>query len=120
MSDTVIKIIGVLLFALAAAFLYGWGVIKSQNQQKELYEILNRKAATKIKKYLKSHAYITYTETQEQVSDIKASQFYSRNRAMVQDKKEFSRKLLASMVEQKILIEDMVQGKKVYRLRKEI
>ncbi|MDD3403944.1 MAG: hypothetical protein PHQ72_11420 [Hespellia sp.] len=117
MSQTAIKIIAVILFALAAAFLYGWGVVKSNNLEKDLYRQLYTKGANKILKYLKKNEFISMTEIEKQVDGIKASEFYSKKKAAVQDKKEFSRNLVRTMLSQNLLREDMQNGKKVYYLQ---
>lgn len=115
MSQTAIKIIAIILFALAAAFLYGWGVIKSSHLDEDLYHRLYSKGAEKVLKYLKTNDFILMTEIENQVDGIKASVFYSKKRAAVQDKRDFARNLVKTMMERNLLEEDMVSGKKAYK-----
>lgn len=118
MSPTVIKIIAIILFAVAAALLYGWGVIKSQHLDEDLYRKLYIKGADGVLKVLKKKDYILMTEIENQVQNIQASVFYSKRRASVQDKRDFARKLVQTMMERDLIEEDMINGKKAYR-RKE-
>lgn len=117
MSHTAVKIIAIILFALAAAFLYGWGVIKSSHLDQDLYQRLYTKAADKVLKYLKKNDYISMMEIENQVDGIKASTFYSKKKAAVQNKRDFSRELVKIMMERNLITEELLKGKKVYRLQ---
>lgn len=107
--------IGILLFAMATAFVYGWGVIKQHNQAKDLSNLLYSKGVDKVKKYLKTHDTITASEMEKLVEGMKASLFYSKNRAVVVDTKDFVRQLTAYMIEYHLLEETSINGKVVYR-----
>ena len=115
MPKVVVMMIGVLLFALVTALIYGWGVIKAHNQPRDLYRLMLGKGVDRVNKHLKSHEYITGQEMQELVKDIKVSQFYSRNRLAVTDKKEFAEGLASFMKEQHLLKEDRENGKVIYK-----
>ncbi|MDD3360142.1 MAG: hypothetical protein PHW34_00530 [Hespellia sp.] len=117
MSHTAIKVIAIILFALAAAFLYGWGVIKSNHLEKDLYQQLYTRGANKVMKYLKKNEWISMMEIEKQVDGIKASEFYSKKKAAVQDKREFSRNLVKTMLEQNLIKEESRNGKKGYSLQ---
>lgn len=107
--------IGILLFALATAFVYGWGIIKQHNQTRDLSQLLYSKGADRVKKYLKTHDTINTREMEELVKNMKASLFYSRNRAVVMDAKDFVHHLTTYMMEYHLLEEERVGGKVVYR-----
>ncbi len=92
------KIIGVLLFALATIIIYSWGLIKQRNQSKDLMNLLFSKGNSKVNKYLKKNEYITAAEVENMCAGLEAKQPFSRNRAVVKDKRDFAKKLLDYMV----------------------
>lgn len=105
---------GVLLFALATAFIYGWGIIKQHNQTRDLSRLLFSKGVDRVRRYLKTHDTITAGEMEELVKGMKASLFYSKNRAVVTDAKDFVQQLIEYMIEYHLLEEEKVGGKHVY------
>lgn len=107
--------VGIVLFAMATAFVYGWGVIKQHNQTRDLSQLLFSKGAGRVKKYLKTHDTITIREMEGLVKGMKASLFYSSNKAMVMDAKDFASQLAAYMKEYHLLVEEKTGGKTVYR-----
>lgn len=96
-------ILGIILFALVTALLYVWGLKKSVTQPEDLQRILLGKGAARIRKYLKTHETIDLLEVARQIRDIKASMFWSRNRASIQDPAAFSRQLITFMQEQQLI-----------------
>ena len=101
-------VLGILLFALATAVLYVWGLRKSMTQE------LNKCAGTVVK-YLRKHGSITQKELPALIQGVKAGMFWSKNRIRVQDPAAFAPKLIRYMLEQQLL-EDA--GGLRYRLRK--
>ena len=71
-------IIGIALFAIVTMILYGWGIVKQKNQTSDLMNLLFSKGQDKIKKYLK--------------------QPFSRNKAVVKDKRDYAKKLVEYML----------------------
>ena len=100
-------VLGILLFALATAVLYVWGLRKSMTQEADLERILL--------KYLRKHGSITQKELPALIQGVKAGMFWSKNRIRVQDPAAFAPKLIRYMLEQQLL-EDA--GGLRYRLRK--
>ena len=97
-------VLGILLFALATAVLYVWGLRKSMTQEEGT-----------VVKYLRKHGSITQKELPALIQGVKAGMFWSKNRIRVQDPAAFAPKLIRYMLEQQLL-EDA--GGLRYRLRK--
>ena len=55
-------ILGILLFAIAAAILYVWGLKKSMNQQEDLERRLMSACGSRVVKHLKKHGTVTKSE----------------------------------------------------------
>ena len=99
-------VIGIVLFALATAILYVWGLKKSVEQKDDLNHILLNRCGNKVVKYLRKHKTITKAQVAEQITGVTAGEFWSRHRLKVQDPKKFSQLLIESA------------GGNAYRLRK--
>lgn len=95
--DKITIILGILLFAVATVIVYSWGLVKQSNQTADLMKLLFSKGEGKVKKYLKKHEYITVAQIEEMSENLTASMPFSRNRAIVKDKKDFVSKLVAYM-----------------------
>lgn len=108
-------ILGILAFAVVIAVLYVWGLKKSYTQSADLERILLSKSAGKVVNYLKKHEEITLSQMAQLCTGVKAGQFWSRQKAAVQNPKAFAPKLAQYMVEQ-LLLEKNSNGR--YRLRK--
>lgn len=91
-------IIGIVLFAIATMILYGWGIVKQKNQTNDLMNLLFSKGQDKIKKYLKQNEYITISQVEQICEGLEAKQPFSRNRAVVKDKKDYAKKLVEYML----------------------
>ena len=98
-------ILGSLGFALVTAVLYTWGLRKSMTQQEDLERILLNKSAQKVVRYLNKHGSVSLEEMGRLCKDVKAGQFWSRQRAAVQNPKAFAPKLAQYMTEQLLLRE---------------
>ncbi len=103
-------ILGILAFALITAVLYVWGLHKSMTQQGDLEGILLSKSAQKVVSYLKKHESITLEEIARLCQGVKAGQFWSRQKAAVQNPKVFAPKLAQYMTEQ-LLIKKLPNGR---------
>ncbi len=103
-------ILGILAFALVTAVLYAWGLHKSINQQENLERILLNKSAQKVVSYLKKNESISLEEIARLCQGIKAGQFWSRQKAAVQNPKAFAPKLAQYMSEQ-LLIQKLPNGR---------
>lgn len=103
-------ILGILAFALITAVLYIWGLHKSMTQQKDLERILLNKSAQKVVHYLKNHESISLEEMGRLCQDVKAGQFWSRQKAAVQNPRVFAPKLAEYMTGQ-LLIRELPDGR---------
>ena len=97
------KIIGIFLFAIVTAILYLWGLKKSATQAQDLERVLLSKCAYKIVRAMKQKPLIDQKWIAEQVSGMKAGLFWSRQRIQVNNPQEFSKKVIAYMLEQQML-----------------
>lgn len=96
--DTVTVIVGIILFAIATMIVYGWGIVKQKNQTSDLRRMLFAKGESKVKKYLKNNEYITNADVERICDGIEARQPFSRNKAIVKNKKDFANELLVYML----------------------
>lgn len=108
-------LLGILLFAVAGAVLYVWGLKKSVTQGDELQRMLLHKCGGKVIKYLKSNESISEKEIAKLVDGVQAAQFWSRRRAAVRDPKKFAKELTEFLLDQQY-IQPAGQGR--YRLKK--
>lgn len=96
-------IVGIVLFAIASAILYVWGLRKSMTQAADLERILLNKSAAHVMQYLKQHPTISQKEMARQIKNVKAGLFWSRKQVQVQDATVFAKKLARYMLEQQLL-----------------
>lgn len=96
--DTVTIIIGIILFAMATMIIYGWGMVKQKNQTSDLMRMLLAKGESRVKKYLKENEYITNADVERICDGLGVKQPFSRNKAIVKDKKDFANQLLQYMI----------------------
>lgn len=110
----------ILMFAAATSILYVWGLKKSISQKNSLLHLLNIKGKKKVIKYLKKNGQITTAQIEKEINKISAGEFYSRKKAVVADPETFSKNLVGDMKDQGILAEEMVSGKRIYKLKEKI
>ena len=103
-------ILGILAFALVTAVLYVWGLHKSMTQAGDLQRILLNKSAQKVVSYLKKHESISLEEIAGLCRNVKAGQFWSRQRAAVQNPQAFAPQLAQYMTEQ-LLVQKLPNGR---------
>ena len=107
--------LGILLFALATAILYVWGLRKSMGQGADLTHILLNRCGNKVVKYLRRHGTITDREIARQIEGVKAGEFWSRKRIVVQEPKQFADEVVRFLIQQQYI---ETAGKDGYRLKK--
>lgn len=108
-------IIGIILFAIATMIIYGWGLVKQRNQTGDLMKLLFSKGESRIKKYLKNNEYITAADVERLCENLEAKVPFSSNRAVVKDKKDYTKQFLAYMVKTGQLEQE---GKKYKKVKK--
>lgn len=106
----------VLLFALATALIYGWGVIKTQNQSSQMLAMLYRKCEKKLLKALKEQQYMTVAQVENLLKGTKVSLFYSRNKLMVTNPQLFAKSVLEKLQGEGRILQTESHGKKVFTL----
>ena len=109
---------GILMFAVVTAALMLWGMRKAYFQKETLTKMLFSKSADRVMRYLKTHDSITEAQMRKLVEGIRASEFHSRQQAVVQADKAFTSRLIDIMLEDG-LIEQAKKGKQVYRKKSE-
>ena len=107
-------IMGIILFAIATMVIYGWGLVKQKNQSSDLMSMLFSKGKAKVKKYLKKNEYITINQVEDLCENIEAKMPFSKNKAVVKNKRDFARQLISYMIKTDQIIEE--KGK--YKMNK--
>ena len=110
-------IIEVLCFALVTMFLYAWGYVKQQRQSEELLREINKKAEKKIMKALKKNGGMTRKELEGELVNLKASLFFSKNKAIIKEPKIISKQILDKMIEEEKIEIDNSKIPKRYVLK---
>ncbi len=106
----------VLLFALVTAALVLWGMRKAYFQRENLAKMLFSKSADAVMTYLKTHDSVTENKMLSLVEGIQASEFLSRNKAVVRSDRAFTAKLIEIMIHDG-LIKKVKNGKNVYYVK---
>lgn len=114
-------VVGVILFAIAAAILYMIGMKKKMNQDERLVEMLLNNGAYRVVKYLKSHGEITLKGIGYVIKDISAKEFGSSKKAIIQDGRAFQDRLVEYMLNNGHIVEaegndKRKKSEKVYKL----
>ena len=108
-------LLGILLFALATALLYVWGLRKSLGQSADLARILLNRCGNKVVGYLKKHDTVSETEIARLIDGVTAGEFWSRKRLTVQDPKQFAGQVIHFLLDQQYI---EPAGSNIYRLKK--
>lgn len=108
-------VLGIFMFAVVTAVLYVWGLRKSMFQGEDLTRILLNRCGNKVVKYLRKHETITDAEIAREIKGIKAGEFWSKKRMVVQDPEKFVSEVTSFLLDQQYI---EVVGKKKYRLKK--
>ena len=96
-------ILGIALFAVAAAILYAWGLKKSLDQQEDLERSLMSACGSRVVKYLKKHGTVTKAEVAELIGGTTVGPFWSRQKVRVQDGKKAAGKVLDFLLDQQYI-----------------
>ena len=108
-------ILGIVLFAVAGAILYAWGLKKSMDQREDLQRSLMSACGNRVVKHLKKHGTVTGNEVAELIGGITVGPFWSRHKVRVQDGKKVAGQVIDFLLDQQY-IESAGGGK--YRLKK--
>lgn len=108
-------IIGVLLFALAGAVLYVWGLKKSVSQGSDMERNLLHACGSRVVKALKKKESLSEAEIAALIEGITVGQFWSRQKMKVQNGAKVAPSVIAFLLDQQY-IESC--GKDTYRRKK--
>ena len=108
-------LLGILLFALATAILYVWGLHKSMGQSADLTRILLNRCGNKVVGFLKKHDTVTEAEIAQLISGVTAGEFWSRKHLVVQEPKQFAGQVINFLLDQQYI---EPAGSKNFRLKK--
>ena len=108
-------ILGIALFAVAAAILYAWGLKKSMDQQEDLERSLMSACGSRVVKHLKKHGTITKNEVAELIDGMTVGPFWSRQKVRVQDGKKVAGQVIDFLLDQQYI---EAAGGGSYRLKK--
>ena len=108
-------ILGILLFAVAAAILYAWGLKKSLDQREDLQRSLMSACGSRVVKHLKKHGTVTKAEIAALVDSMTVGPFWSRHKVRVQDGKQVAGQVIDFLLDQQYM-EPIGGGS--YRLKK--
>lgn len=115
--EWVTTIVQVLLVMIVVMFLYAWGYVKQQRQSQELILQLEKKGKKKIIKALKKRKSMSKKEIEQELTDLKASLFYSKNKAFVKDSKFIAERIIKQLIESDIIYIDNKGGNEKYILK---
>ena len=107
--------VGILLFALASAVLYAWGLAKAADQEDTLHRNLMHACGSRVVKRLKKQETLTEREIAQLIEGVTVGQFWSRNKIKVQDGRKVAPQVIEFLVEQQYI---EPTGKGAYRLKK--
>ena len=112
---TILKgLLGVGMFAAAAALLYLWGLKKSLNQQEDMSRALLHACGSKVVRYLKKHPTISRQEVARVIEGTTVHPLWSRNRMTVKKGKDFAPQVITFLLDQQYIQAD---GDKGFRLK---
>ena len=72
-------IVYILMFAVATVIVFSWGIIKEQNKSRDLMSQLYKKAENNVLKAFKRKDVLSRKDIENEVKNVKASLFYSRD-----------------------------------------
>ena len=108
-------ILGILLFAVAGAILYAWGLKKSMDQQEDLQRSLMYACGSRVVRHLKRHGSVTKAEVAALVDGLTVGPFWSRHKVRVQDGNQVAGQVIAFLLDQQYI--ETIDGGS-YRLKK--
>ena len=102
-------IVYILLFAISTVIIFTWGIIKDQNKSKDLMNKLYKKAENKVIKAFSKNSVLTKKDIENEIKNIKASLFYSKDKMIVQNSSVFAKNIINTMINRN-LIEKTSEG----------
>ena len=96
-------IIYILMFAAATVIVFSWGIIKEQNKSRDLMNQLYKKAENNVVKAFKRKDFLSRKDIENEVKNVKASLFYSRDKMVVQNPRSFTKSLINTMINNNVI-----------------
>lgn len=96
-------IVYILMFAVATVIVFSWGIIKEQNKSRDLMSQLYKKAENNVLKAFKRKDVLSRKDIENEVKNVKASLFYSRDKMVVQNPKSFTKSLINTMINNNVI-----------------
>jgi hypothetical protein len=106
----------ILMFAVVAAVIYGWGLKKSQHQQQDLNALLYSKCTQKIKKAIRKSGPMTQKEIEQLLVGTTAGQLYSKQKLTITEPEAFTSELLEFLIKRHVLTCKIQNGISYYHL----
>jgi len=88
----------ILLFAIATVIIYTWGLLKEQRKSKDLFEILYKKGEKAVIKSFKIKRCLSKKDIENELVNIKASLFYTKDKLVITDPSHFAKILIGNML----------------------
>ena len=96
-------IVYILMFAVATVIVFSWGIIKEQNKSRDLMNQLYKKAENNVVKAFKRKDVLSRKDIENEVKNVKASLFYSRDKMVVQNPRSFTKSLINTMINNNVI-----------------
>ena len=96
-------IIYILMFAAATVIVFSWGIIKEQNKSRDLMNQLYKKAENNVVKAFKRKDVLSRKDIENEVKNVKASLFYSRDKMIIQNPTSFTKSLINTMFNNNVI-----------------
>ena len=91
------------MFAVATVIVFSWGIIKEQNKSRDLMNQLYKKAENNVVKAFKRKDVLSRKDIENEVKNVKASLFYSRDKMVDQNPKSFTKSLINTMINNNVI-----------------
>lgn len=91
------------MFAAATVIVFSWGIIKEQNKSRDLMNQLYKKAENNVVKAFKRKDVLSRKDIENEVKNVKASLFYSRDKMVVQNPRSFTKSLINTMINNNVI-----------------
>ena len=108
-------LLGIALFAVAAAILYAWGLKKSMDQREDLQRSLMSACGSRVVKHLKKHGAVTKADVARLIDGLTVGPFWSRHKVRVQDGKKVAGQVIEFLLDQQYI--ERIDGES-YHLKK--
>lgn len=96
-------LVGILLFAVAVAILYAWGLGKAVDQEDTLHRNLMHACGSRVVKQLKKQETLTEGEIARLIEGVTVGQFWSRNKMKVQSGQAVAPQVIDFLLDQQYI-----------------